>query len=78
MEGYKKRMLYEYQQLVNRKIKLGNIIALAKSGDLGFELNCPIELLEKQLDIMQEYMKVLEERGQYEDIDLSFDMREAE
>lgn len=76
MEGYKKRMLYEYQQLVNRMIKLQNILTKSKNGELEFELVCPIELLEKQLSVMREYAEILEKRAEIENVELSFHMEE--
>lgn len=76
MEGYKKRMLYEYQQLINRMIKLQNILTKNKNGELGFELTCPIELLERQLSVMREYAEILEKRAEIEGVKLSFCMEE--
>ena len=76
MEDHKKRMLYEYQQLVNRTIRLQNILTKSKNGELEFELACPIELLERQLSVMREYAEILEKRAEIEGVKLSFHMEE--
>lgn len=78
MEDYKKRMADEYQELGIRMIKLQNMLIKNSKGELGFELACPIDLLERQLEVMREYMKILEERAGIEGIVLSLDFKEGE
>ncbi len=75
MEDYKKRMQEEYSQLVERVIKLDNMLTKHFNKELDFELSCPIGLLERQLIIMNKYMHVLEERALIEGIDLSFNTK---
>lgn len=78
MEGYKKRTADEYQELGTRMVRLQNMLIKNSKGELGFELTCPVELLERQLEVMREYMKILEERAGIEDIVLSLDFKEGE
>ena len=76
MEDYKKRMVEEYQELATRMIKLQNMLIKNSNGELGFKLTCPPELLERQLNVMREYMRILETRAVIEDVTLSFDLEE--
>lgn len=78
MEDYKKRVADEYRELGIRMIKLQNMLIKNSKGELGFELTCPIDLLERQLEVMREYMKILEERAGIEGIVLSLDFKEGE
>ena len=69
-DDYKKRFKAEYVQLEIRCEKLASMIERYKAGTLGFEPTCPIELLEKQLEHMREYLWILEERSFIEEITL--------
>ena len=62
--NYKDRFIAEYLQLCIRKEKLYN------EGELEFELDCPIKMLEEQYDLMHKYAEKLEERAKIEDINL--------
>ena len=70
MEGYKARLVEEYKQLADRTKKLSEIIRRHRDGELDFELNCPIDLLVRQLGIMSSYKAILETRADVEGIDL--------
>ena len=70
MEHYKMRMAMEYRQLVERITKLEILLNKAKSNKLDFELSCPIELLENQLSVMNEYREILIERATIEGVRL--------
>ncbi len=70
MESYKMRMGIEYRQLTERITKLEQMLNKAKSDRLDFKLSCPIELLEKQLSVMNEYRSILIERATIEEVDL--------
>lgn len=70
MEHYKMRMAMEYRQLVERITKLEILLNKAKSNKLDFELSCPIELLENQLSVMNEYREILIERATVEGVRL--------
>ena len=69
-DDYKKRFKAEYIQLEIRCEKLADMIERYKKGILGFEPTCPIEILEKQLEHMREYLWILEERSFMEGINL--------
>lgn len=70
MEAYQVRFMKEYDDLVTRYTKLNNLIKKAEEGTLDFELNCPIELLKEQLEIMWKCIEILWERSAYEKVDL--------
>ena len=70
MEHYKMRMVIEYRQLIERITKLEILLNKAKTNKLDFELSCPIELLEKQLCVMNEYREILIERATIEGVKL--------
>lgn len=70
MEHYKMRVGIEYRQLNERITKLEILLTKAKTNKLDFALNCPIELLEKQLLVMKEYRQILIERATIEGVNL--------
>lgn len=70
MEWYKVRMYAEYFELCDKYKKLINILRDADIGALDFKLNCPIELLKEQADVMKRYIDILIKRSTYEHIDL--------
>lgn len=70
MEGYKERMVKEYQELKEKYNKLHKIIIKAEAGTLDFQLNCPIELLKRQKSAMGNYLNCLEVRAEIEGVEL--------
>ena len=72
MDDYKERMQEEYNELGERIIKLENMLIKERKGELGFEFDCPVELLREQLDVMRKYFKILEERAKIEGVNLTF------
>ena len=64
--NYKERMKIEYDELCERIEKLYKILSDWYAENLDFEPACPLYLLEKQLEAMQEYKNVLEERNCFE------------
>lgn len=70
-KAYQIRYIKEYDDLCMRYIKLNSIIDKAEKGILEFELNCPLELLKEQADIMWRYIEILWERSAYEKVDLN-------
>lgn len=70
MEAYQVRFLNEYNELCKRYKKLLNIIRKAEYNELNFELNCPLELLKEQADIMKRYIDILLYRDKYEQVGL--------
>jgi hypothetical protein len=65
------RYIKEYDDLCMRYMKLNSIIDKAEKGILEFELNCPLELLKEQADVMWRYIEILWERSVYEKVDLN-------
>lgn len=70
MKGYKQRMVDEYKELKERVKKLGNMLLDYEHGELDFEPNCPINLLETQWHTMLTYLYILEQCAEIENIDL--------
>lgn len=70
MEGYKERMVKEYQELRRKQEKLHRILVKCEAGTLDFELNCPVDLLRKQEWAMVEYLNILELRAEIEHVDI--------
>ena len=71
-EDYKERFKGEYAQTLIRLRKLNDMLNKYEEGTLGFTPTCPIYLLRHQSAYMEAYLKTLEERAEYENIDLSF------
>ena len=69
-EDYKDRFRAEYYQLEDRIIKLGNMLEKYKAGTLNFTPSCSYELLSYQLQTMNAYKRVLEERAEIEGIEI--------
>lgn len=69
-EDYKDRFRAEYYQLEDRIDKLGNMLEKYKDGTLNFTPSCSYELLSYQLQTMNAYKRVLEERAEIEGIEL--------
>lgn len=67
---HKQRLKAEVYQLEIRMNKLGNILDNFYQGTLDFVPSCPILLLEKQYDAMQEYMRYLLIRCDIEEVRL--------
>lgn len=68
--GYKERMRVEYQELTDRADKLRDMLQRYADGTLDFEPTCPISLLSRQLDVMDEYALILRRRAGIERIGL--------
>ena len=71
LKDYQIRYLDEYNTLVKRYLKLNAIINKYEFGTLDFDLNCPLELLKEQSDIMWNYIDVLWRRADYEGVELN-------
>ena len=69
-EDYKDRFKAEYYQLGDRIIKLENMLKKYKAGTLNFTPSCSYELLSYQLQTMNAYKRVLEERAEIEGIEI--------
>ena len=67
---YKERFKAEYYQLKIRYIKLQDMVNKYDNDTLGFKPNCSINRLKYQLLIMSDYLKIMQARALWEDIDL--------
>ena len=67
---YKERMKGEYRELKERHEKLADIILKYEAGTLGFEPDCPLELLRNQETAMGWYLNCLIGRAEIEGISL--------
>ena len=68
--AYVQRMVAEYYELKDKYIKLQSMLVKHEAGTLDFELTCPIELLERQANVMREYLHILEVRAEIENAKL--------
>lgn len=70
MKAYQVRFLDEYQKLCDKYIKLLRMLKKVDLGTIEFKLNCPVELLKEQADIMSRYINILLKRDEYEKVGL--------
>ena len=68
--GYQDRMRVEYRELTARAGRLRDMLQRHADGTLDFEPVCPISLLSRQLDVMDEYALILRRRANIEHISL--------
>lgn len=68
--GYQDRMRVEYRELTARAGRLRDMLQRYADGTLDFELVCPISLLSRQLDVMDEYANLLRHRAKIEHVNL--------
>jgi hypothetical protein len=71
MEAYQVRYVDEYNKLCDKYGKLLKLLRKADMGELDFELNCPIELLKEQADVMKRYIDIMLARDKYEKVGLT-------
>ncbi|ETY72228.1 phage transcriptional regulator AlpA [Bifidobacterium moukalabense DSM 27321] len=69
-ESKESGMKAEYHELTRRTDRLRDLLAKYADGTLDFEPACPIALLSRQLDVMDEYALILRRRANIEHIDL--------
>lgn len=67
---YEGRLRVEYLELTARAGRLRDMLQRYADGTLDFELVCPISLLSRQLDVMDEYAGLLRHRAKLEHVDL--------
>lgn len=65
---YKRRFIAEYIQLKNRYEGLKNMVKKWDNDELNFTPTCPRHIYDVQLDVMQRYLNVLEDRAEMENI----------
>ena len=71
LPDWQQRFVIEYEELANRAEKLHAILTKYDAGVLDFTPQTPIGVLRAQLSVMCAYMEILEERAEFEGIDLS-------
>ena len=71
MTAHQVRFISEYDDLVERYMRLNSFIKTVEEGSVNVELNCPLELLKEQADVMWRYIEILWERSAYEEVDLN-------
>lgn len=69
-ENYKERFKAEYYQTKIRYDKLHKMIIKYEANTLDFTPDTPIHLLEEQVKLMGNYLRILEIRAEIEKIDL--------
>lgn len=69
-DDYRERFEAEVNQLEIRIKKLSTMIDKYRAGKLEFTPACPVELLDKQLKAMYEYMRWLRTRAEIEGIEV--------
>lgn len=62
----------EYRELADRAGRLRDMLQRYAYGTLGFEPACPITLLSRQLNVMDEYALILRRRANIEHISLGY------
>ena len=67
---YEERMRVEYRELTARAGRLRDMLQRYADGTLDFEPVCPISLLSRQLDVMDEYANLLRHRAKIEHVNL--------
>lgn len=68
--NYRDRFKAEYYQTRIRFEKLRNMLDKYQAGNLDFDPDCPIDLLNEQLRYMMRYLRCLEIRAEIEGIKL--------
>lgn len=69
--NYRDRFKAEYMQTAIRYSKLKNMVEKYRENKLDFTPDCPLYLLENQLDCMGTYLSILFQRSLIEKIDLT-------
>ena len=62
MKDYKERLKEEHAQLEERVAKLNSFIIKYNMGEVDVKLDCPMWVLELQLNAMNTYLTVLKKR----------------
>ena len=71
LPDWQQRFVIEYEKLADRAEKLHAMLDKYDAGVLDFKPQTPIGLLRAQLSVMCAYMSILEERAEFEGVDLS-------
>lgn len=77
MTEYQCRFVQEYNDLVDRYLKLNRFLYNIETKLINTKLDCPIELLKEQLEVMWRYVEIMWERSLHEKIDVVFVSKNA-
>lgn len=69
-DDYTDRFLAEYYQVETRANKLLYMLEGLEEGKLDFTPRCPKQLLDKQASVMVDYLQILQQRAELENIKL--------
>lgn len=67
---FKDRFKAEYWQMKIRKDRLFDVVAAYEANKLTFTPKCSLELLQRQLFVMEQYLYILKVRAKIEEIEL--------
>lgn len=70
MEPWEERFITEYNELRDRILKLDRMLQKWEIGKLDFEPKSPKMLLQRQLEVMAEYLDILDSRARIEGIEV--------
>ena len=70
MKPHQERFANEYHELKVKRDKLHAMNVKYEAGQLDFNPECPLELLQKQESVMNQYLTVLEARALIENVTL--------
>lgn len=70
MEPWEERFVKERNELVERIYRLDRMLQRWETGKLDFEPKCPKKLLQRQLEVMAEYLDILDSRAKIEGIEI--------
>ena len=77
-QSYQNRFIAEYYQLKIRYENLKNMCKRWDAGMLEFKPTCSRDTYHEQLDVMEKYLNILEERAKIENINLSLGIADDE
>ena len=70
MKPWEESFVKERSELLDRIYKLDRMLQKWETGKLDFEPKCPKKLLQKQLEVMAEYLYILDSRARIEGIEV--------
>ncbi|QGH03211.1 crAss001_48 related protein [Streptococcus dysgalactiae] len=70
MKPHQERFVNEYLELKEKRDKLHSMNVKYEAGELDFKPDCPLELLQKQEQVMNQYLSILEARALVENVTL--------
>ncbi len=70
MKPHQERFVNEYRELKEKRDKLHDMNVQYEAGQLDFVPDCPLELLQRQEYVMNQYLAILEVRALIENVTL--------